>query len=449
MNVLCAIVIICASLYLAIKSPIPFTLLWGVVGSNYDACGIVSWLELGFPYYQFMMRGILLISCVYSVLMFFRGKPKGKILYFMYVALIFMLGIGISQIVVSIIKGISIVKNLSNCFVEFGPPIFIIWIANYEQCIAKKNIRKYISWFVCIQIIIACLIVYLPIIGIHAFDSLSGANYIQDGWVYNRSVLTNLFDLPKMFANKYTYNGLGQFHNGNDMGLYGVAGIFVALCYFLRSNKLLDKIVGAILILLSLLLWGNSGMRGPVIGLAAGLVLVLFLTKSKWKWRLLIGLGCIGVIFLITGLAEELLSYLIPSSDNISFTSREELRVNGIKYLKDNWLFGAGGLLAELVEQSVNPHELPLRISVLFGVFTGAVSVVLIYILPVIIFSIKPKAEPWIVVSWFIVFFTSITNNYTCIALFWVLFSEAICSMLCTGERAQEFYDRAAMLYKT
>lgn len=122
------------------------------------------------------------------------------------------------------------------------------------------------------------IIVYLPEIGIHMFDKFSGANYIADGFVYNNNIF-HIQDMLSALKNKYLFNGLGQFHNGNDMGFYGVAGAMCAFGIMLRRG-FGNKVVALFIFLISVLLWGNSGMRGPVIGVAIGLIIYIFFRKT-------------------------------------------------------------------------------------------------------------------------------------------------------------------------
>ncbi|MFR1517266.1 MAG: O-antigen ligase family protein [Clostridia bacterium] len=423
-----ALCVLFAGAYLAVKNPIVFTIYWGLFGSSYDACGIMSLLNSGFGYYRLCMNAILLMCCIGSSIYFFRRPPKKATAKYMVAAWMFMFGIFVSQSIVFISEDISFM-NLSYGFVDYGPSVFIIWLANYEKISEKMNIRRYLIGFIIIQVMLACLIIFTKKSGIHFLDSICGSNYISDGNIYNRNILDSIVGLPYMFVNKYLYNGLGQFHNGNDMGFYGAAGILAGIFLAKEGQKLWHKTVGIILIYFSLLIWGNSGMRGPVVGIICGVILSFALYKkpSKWIVGVLATLGVVAFLFSETGL--ELINYLLPDSSDISYTERETLRENGLRYIQDNWLLGAGGLLGNLTAQEIDPHELPLRISCLFGVGTGFISAVLIYAMPIIDFVKKKKTDLFTIIGYAIVFFVSITDNYTCIALFYFLFAEAVCTM--------------------
>lgn len=427
-----ALCVLLIGAFIAVKNPILFTLYWGMFGSSYDACGIMSLLDSGFRYYRLCMNVILLVCCVASTISYCQRLQKKVAAKYMVTAWIFMIGIALSQTVVFISESIPIV-SFSYGFVEYGPPILIIWLANYEKISQKMNIRNYIIGFVIVQVSLACLIVFTNNSGLHFFDSICGSNYITDGYIYNKNILDSIVGLPLMFVNKYLYNGLGQFHNGNDMGFYGVAGLNAGLFLIKEGKKLWYKAIGIILIYFSLLMWGNSGMRGPMVGIICGVVLSFVLYKKPSKW--IVGLlACVCVVsFLLSETGLELMNYLVPDSSNISFTERETLRENGFRYILANWMFGAGGLIGNLTSQRIDPHELPLRISCLFGIGMGLVSVLLIYVMPIIDFLRKRKNDAFTIISYAVVFFVSITDNYTCIALFYLLFSETVCTM-CYGD---------------
>lgn len=431
MNTLFALISICllaVGVYLALFKPISFTFFWAIFGSSYDGCGIMMYLDSCFGYYRLIMNHIVLLCFLVSIWRFYK-KPQTKTSFrFMAIAILFVLGILISQSLYFIIHNISLI-NFSYGFIEYGPLIFIIWLANYKTYNLYHNSKYSLTRFVLIQVMIAAAIVYLPQFGIHILDNFGGGNYISDGNIYNQNILMNIFDLPKMFVNKYLYNGLGQFHNGNDMGFYGIVGLLLSIFLIVKSQKLWKKILGLGFALLSLLLWGNSGMRGPVVGLICGVIIVYILWKKPSKWITGLLGASVLLLFLFSETGMELISYLIPESGNISYVTRADLRINGLNYLKDNWLIGEGGLLANLTAQNIDPHELPFRISCLFGLFTGVMCFILVYVYPVWAFIRTKNKEAVTIIFWFILFFVSITDNYTCIGLFWILFSEAICSM--------------------
>lgn len=138
-------------------------------------------------------------------------------------------------------------------------------------------------------------------------------------------------------------------------------------------------------------------------------------------------MGFIFILFLGSELGSELLFYFIPKAGNISYTSRAILRLNGIRYISQNPIFGAGGMLGFLTAKQIDPHELPLRMACLFGIPGSLFTCYLIYVLPVMEFLKTKNKELIAIVAYSIVVMVSITNNYTDICLFWLLYAEAMC----------------------
>lgn len=129
----------------------------------------------------------------------------------------------------------------------------------------------------------------------------------------------------------------------------------------------------------------------------------------------------------------DFLNYIIPSSDNSSFLSRSSLRLNGLNFLTDHILLGAGGDLDHLISLGVDPHELPLRISCLYGFFPGVLITLIVYVIPFYVILVNFFNLNFYQLSFYsIIFFVSITNNYTCFGLFWILFSYVLCSSVYT-----------------
>lgn len=435
-----AIGVLLGGAYLAVQNPILFTFYWGIFGSSYDACGIMSWLESGFGYYRICMNAILLLCCVGSTVRYYKHPQNKMSRSYMTLAQLFMLGIMISQMFIFVMEGIGFI-NFSYGFIEYGPTLLIIWLANYERQGNPDGTRMKLFAYVIIQIVIAWTIMGTKSKGLSTLDAICGSNYISDGYAYNNNILRNIVGLPLMLVNKYLYNGLGQFHNGNDMGFYGAVGILVGVILIKEKKKIWQKIAGGILIYFSILMWGNSGMRGPIVGVVCGLIFSFILYRRPSKWVTGVLALMIVAAFLISETGLDLINYLIPESSNISYNEREILRENGFHYLQSNWLLGAGGALGNLTVNRIDPHELPLRISCLFGIFTGAISAILIYIRPIMDLIRNRYSDLFVVTSYTIVFFVSITNNYTCIALFYFLFSEAVCRM-CYKPDQRSYEDR-------
>ena len=107
-----------------------------------------------------------------------------------------------------------------------------------------------------------------------------------------------------------------------------------------------------------------------------------------------------------------------------SFQSRAINRMNGLNYIAENPLWGSGGTYSGLLEKHIDPHELPLRMSMLFGIAGGILTLLSVYVLPVKSFVQKVKSKN---VTFFscaalmIIIAVSLTDNYTNIVLFYFL----------------------------
>ncbi|BFL47586.1 O-antigen ligase family protein [Lactonifactor longoviformis] len=421
---LLAFVLIGFCLILSVNHPYEFLILWGMVASSYDANGFVKYMDSYFGLYSLLMNLVMLFALVFSIWRYNRQNVRLVKKYFL-PGIILTFWIILCFGVVSINSGIGF-QNVLYTICDYSPTVMMIWMLNRDYYIKKgKRPINYILFFVCAQIILATLIVYLPEMGIHILDKFSGANYVADGSIYNKN-LFHLQDIVLALKNKYLFNGLGQFHNANDMGFYGVVGAVCAVGILLKRG-VGKKIFAVLLFVISVLLWGNSGMRGPVIGVAIGLIVYALYLKKRSMLVMVFGGVIIFLLLLNSELGNEIMTYFVPESGNISYVSRGILRLNGLRYIAQNPLIGAGGMLGTLTVNHIDPHELPLRMACLFGIPGALLTCYLLYALPVMEFLKTKNKEIIAIVAYSIVVMVSLTNNYTDICLFWFLYAEAIC----------------------
>lgn len=423
------LIIFIVIIVMGIKYPYVGLVIWGILGSDYDAAGVVGFFSSYFKYYDFFMKIILIVIFIVSIWRYIKLK-KNLFDKYILLAIVLIFWIIASFVIVAMSSNIIIFPNILYPIINFSPLIMLVWILNYEVYSRKrKKMINYIIIYVYLQIILAFLIVYLPEIDIHVLNKFSGANYISDGYIYNKNIFY-LTDIIKLLKNKYLFNGLGQFHNSNDMGFYGVVGIVCSI-YVIRRGNIYKKIISILILFFSIFLWGNSGMRGPVIGVFIGLIIYIMYLKKNIKFILNASIGSIIILFLALKYNEilnRLQVYLIPDKDNISFISRRTLRLEGIKYIVKNPIIGAGGMLGKLTIKGIDPHELPLRIGCLFGIPASIMIIYLIYIFPILKFIKIKNKEILSILFYSIIVMVSLTNNYTDICLFWFLFSEVICN---------------------
>lgn len=421
MSVLIVLVWLLA-LYLAIRKPWLFILIYGLIGCRYDAFGIGSFISLYQSSHFLVFEILLILSAIISVLKYNRRKYKTIIT----ASVIFCVGILFSTILYGYfgIFNLSFIQIILQCMynlVNYGPVVLIVLLANID----KYNIKKLLFRYVFIQIIIALLVVYLPTWGIDVLNVISGANYIPEGYVYGKNV-SNLSNFFEIFKNKYAFNGIGQFHNGNDLGFFSGVGIALYLNNLIY-NKNKKRLIDLLLILLFFLLWTNSGMRAPLMGIVLAVLLYVMMQKNiaKKTINIIIGFYVLGLLLMVPTV-QDIVSYFILNKENISYISRIELLSNGIEFLKVNWVIGVGGLLGYLTPLGIDPHVLPIRISVLFGIGTGIVSFWLVFVCPLKYYYKNKHISFYSIALLLIVWLVALTNNYTCIVLFWMVYSNAI-----------------------
>lgn len=425
--ILFALFLVSICLILSVNHPYEFLIIWGLTASRYDANGVVNYLESYLGIYGLLMNGILVVALVISIWRSSKLRNE-RIKKYYHTSIILIIWIVFCFSLVSIGAGIRL-HNMIYPLIDFSPIIMLIWILNRDYYLQKgKTPEDYILFYICVQVLLAFLIVYLPEYGINIFDQLSGANYIADGLSYNKN-LFHLRDILVALGNKYFFNGLGQFHNGNDMGFYGIAGI-VSAVVIASKRKLTNKIFAVFLFICSVTLWGNSGMRGPVVGVAIGLIVYFFVLKKRTKIAMIFGGTAIILLMLSSKIGEEVISYFLPETGDISYASRSVLRVNGLRYIAQHPLIGAGGTLGLLTAMQIDPHELPLRMACLFGIPGAILIFYLVYVLPAMDFLRSRNKELVAILAYSIVVMVSMTNNYTDICLFWLLYAEAICTFV-------------------
>lgn len=428
-----AIVIIAVSLVLSVNHPYEFLIVWGLTASGYDANGVAKTFDSYFGVYSLLMHSILVLSLFISIWRY-RKQEEQKYVNYYRVGIALIVWMVFCFLVNSITEGVAIF-NIFYVISDYSPIIMLIWMMNHQYYMSKgKKPFNYILFYVTTQVIFAFMIVYLPEVGIHVLDRFSGANFIADGYVYNQN-LFYLQDIMTALTSKYNFNGLGQFHNGNDMGFYGGAGIIISACFFSRKGILM-KMSGIVLACLSVLLWGNSGMRGPIVGIAIGVIVFVLFSKTRSKYAMILGIVPIIVLILYSEIGSDILSYFIPEIGDISYVSRNLLRMNGLAYIRENPVVGAGGLLGFLTAKGIDPHELPLRMTCLFGIPGGLLMGYLLYVRPIIDFLKSHSRTAFVAVAYAVIVLVSLTDNYTDICLFWLLFSESMCIM--NGQKNSE-----------
>ena len=183
---------------------------------------------------------------------------------------------------------------------------------------------------------------------------------------------------------------------------------------------------------MGIILWLHNGMRGIIIGIFLAVIYNIIAKKKIAKKIVYIYLmgGVVFAAFIFIPIVKDIASYIVVRKDSTAVQGRLDLLVNAVSFLKSNFWLGNGGLIGNLIAEDIDPHQLPVRISVLFGVPMGIIITFIIYVTPIVYYIKANKVSLYSLGFVLILWMISITNNYTCVVLFWLCFAEAFNEML-------------------
>ena len=232
------------------------------------------------------------------------------------------------------------------------------------------------------QKILALCITYLPAYGINFMDGISAANYVPGGYNYLiEDRLARIYNFYEIFLEKGRFLRMGQFHNGNDLGLYAGTCLFLCMNALRMRKKMIFYVA---LAFFAFLLWTNSGMRGVIYGIVFAIIVHTIVGKITVKRIFCIFITLIVGLIMVSFLPTDNLSYFFGTGASRSIETRIMLLNNGLDYLANHLIIGNGGVLENLTPLGIDPHQLPIRISVMYGLVAGVVCTILIFVLPTI-----------------------------------------------------------------
>lgn len=414
-------------LWLCYKKPILVAVLWGALASGSDAAGPAGFIAQILPQYALVQNLILILAVCFVVA---RSSRRSFMSFRVGLAFAFLL-IGWMVLSISVNyaeEGVNFIVNASFPLVDFGPLLLIIWLLDDSPCETKM---KLLFGFVYFQVILAFLIVYLPTLNVTVLGAFSATHYISDGGLYGEPIRT-MADAAIALVDKYAFTVCAQFHNANDLGFYAIASIYLSAFIIPKIRSILLKIGLTAFCLVALLLWLNSGIRGPMIALLVIIVIALAIRKNKSRYFILSVVALILLVIVGFGGADRFLDYILVDSSNVSVVIRGQQRQLGTSFIVQHPFFGNGGMVDELVNSNANPHELPLRMAALFGIPAGLfISAILFAPMSRMASAVKNRSR----IALFgcglilIVYSVAFTNNYTCIALFWFMFAQGVLSL--------------------
>ncbi len=426
MNSILPVIILVIGVFLSVYDPSLFVVLYGITASTKDALGVSSFMEMGFHNFQFFMNTILIFSFIFIFIHYnFKVKATKYTISQILLCVCIILCIFTCVIIRSFDEDIVFIGVLFSEIADYSPIFIAILLLRYD----KEKLLKLLMFFTGFQTILALAVIYLPQVNYHGLDVIKGINYLsmQNAIQFDVSS-ANIFTLFSSLTNKYSFNQISIFHNSNDTGFYGATTAFLFFCVTCKSKKVFSKILLLVISFLGLLLWANSGMRGPIFGIILSIIIYYLIVEQKaGKKSIALALFLVIIAYIVIN-PEMILKYFNNSNIQVSFESRNIRRINGLSYIKDNLLFGSLGQPAVLTLASSDVHELPLYMAALFGLPVGIMYCFTVYIKPIKQMITQGKLYKSLISIglYFILISVSLTNSFTDQVLFWFMLAVAI-----------------------
>ncbi|MBE6668593.1 MAG: hypothetical protein E7601_00125 [Ruminococcaceae bacterium] len=437
-----AILFILLGAVLAVFAPALFVLFFGLFGSDTEAMGFMGYFSKYVSYYDSIMLVLLFVALVSAVFRSLRNNvtiPVRKKLVLSIVTMIVMMLSVVLFFVLNRAEGSLVVRSLKAITI-YGPAIFVIWIL---EPITFKNGKSLLFKYLFVQCAIAFAIIYLTRIGINFWNNFNSGYY--NGAYYYTNEYNDMVALPSnfylVFSNSKNENFLraAQFHNSNGLGFAAATFMFLTLeKAFVEQKKIINKILLVFLAVLAFLLWCNSETKGVIVGILIGAFVYIF--KGTINNR---GALKASTVLLITGMCAliPVIAYLIFNEGDVLFStiiSSLDSRDGLMKTLFDNFgeffLLGNGGNLDEAVSRNIDPHFLPFRIYIMYGIGAAVLTFILCFVSPIRLMFNKAAKSIYCITLLSIAVFVGSTNNLTAVALFWIILAEAFLEV-CRAEK--------------
>lgn len=433
-------IILIIGVILAICCPPIFVLYYGILGSMYDARGIAGFFSNYLKSYAPIMNGLLYVCMIISIVNILK-KKKNKLKLEILISICFLITIHLSVLLgdfISIREG-NILYHLIDASCLFGPAIFIIW---YSYNSELKKYKKFFQWYVILQLILSFLIIYGPSIHINSFSIFNSGYYDVEAAEYylDSTKIARLSNFYQIFLKKGYFLQAAQFHNSNPLGFYCGVGIIILISEFiLKKRNFFLKIISLFFSGVLFLLWCNSGMRGVIYAIIMTLIMIFFF-KKRYKIIKIVIVGLVIFLGIEIMNYNNIFSYFLGKGTSVSVQSRISGIEKGVEFGLNNFFIGNGGGVGELSEIGVDPHILPLKILVLYGIFAAIFSFLLVFYVSYKKIK-KAKILNFYGVSLIMMaIFSALTNNYTSVVLFWLILSEGWIEL-------NSFYQREKLRY--
>jgi len=303
-------------------------------GSVTDSAGILYGIDSIFPYYKLLVW-IMAFICFFTALVVLRKEGNKKFITWYYIPFV----LSILFIFISVTYQSLDSAYFSSTILFSGVPFFCMWIVGRRKE-GRENALFYL-------LLVHGIISLIVILGKNHLNLINGFSYvyrIDANAVFNDySPLINN-DLSLFSFDKYKVQKTAQFQNSNALGFFASvligSGFALYFKYIKLTNTNSSKSLGIVLLIIGLLLWLNSLTRGPIIFMF--LVFVYIYTRG-WKISknfLMYFILLLIVVAFTFSYNFTFFDFLIPSSDNVSVTSRFLGYLEGYNALKNNLLLG-------------------------------------------------------------------------------------------------------------
>ena len=408
-----AFVIILASCLFIFKNQRYLLLIFSFTASTSDSLVITELLTHQFSLFPRVMEMLLFVAAFIGI---WQNRKRLEKLQKRYIQLSIICIICIA--VISMVKYgmelnmLDIVARIINFSVQYGPVIFVLLLSTLHTF----DFKRYLYLFLGSHILLTILVMYGPYINFYYLEFFKYAYWHLNDFSSVPNISDPVLirgDVLKTLGNKYLYFVDSCFHNANILGFYAGSFAFIFLLDYLNAKR---KLLSVILFIIGIILWIDAGTKAPMIAI----LVVIFISYYKsLKKNILLAILIIVLFPISIYMVYYAYNNIFVNSINISLESRQELIVEEFDFLLKHFFLGQ-----TLKENITSPHQLFLLYGTSYGIIVMLLSFWLMYIRPLIDtinhYSIS------ILGIYLLLFFMSITDNFTAISLYMLLFTYLI-----------------------
>ncbi len=410
MSLISYLIILISTLFV-FKNQRYLILIFSFTASTSDALISSEILSMQLPLFTRIME-MLIFAAAFVALWQNKNKLSRKQQNYIGLSLLF---IGCTFLIALIKYGMElslpeVFARIINFSVQYGPVIFILFLSTFNTF----NFKRYLYIFLGSHMFLTVLVIYGPYIHFPYFEFLKYTYWHLDDYSSVPTTSAPLLirgDLLGTLANKYLYFVDSCFHNANILGFYAGSFALIFLQDLLNNKR---KLLSAIMFITGIIVWIDTGTKAPVAAML--LVIFVYYYKSMKKNAIL----AIALLMIILPVSVYALIYaynnIFVDSINTSLESRHTLIVEELDFFLGHFFLGQ-----TLKENIPSPHQLFLLYGISYGVFAMLISLLLMYLKPIMDtinnFSISALG------LCSLLFFMSITDNFTAISLYMLLFA--------------------------